>query len=73
MGQISFRMAMNAKDLEAITNSTLFGMAAKLIDLPLCLLAIWVVRTYAAMERLLPGLPTELDRMFPDAPPDPAP
>ncbi len=68
VGQTSFRMAMNADDLDAITDSTLVGMAANLVDIPLCLLALWLVRTYAAMERHLPGLPGEIDRIFPAAP-----
>lgn len=65
LGQINFRMAMNANDLDTITHSTLVGIAANLVDIPLCLLALWLVRSYAAMEQHLPGLPGEIDRMFP--------
>lgn len=67
LGQITFRMSMGANDLPSVTNSTIIGMVSNLVEIPLCLLALWVVRTYAAMEQHLPGLPHEVERLFPSA------
>ncbi len=67
LGQITFRMSMGANDLPSVTNSTIIGMISNLVEIPLCLLALWVVRTYTAMEQHLPGLPREVDRLFPSA------
>lgn len=65
IGQITFRMSMNAHGLEAITNSTLVQMAANVVDIPLCLFAVRVIRNYAHMEEQLPGTPSEMDTLFP--------
>lgn len=54
LGQLSFRVSMHAESIEGVRFATEVDMISSAVGVPLALLAVLVVKDYAAMERLLP-------------------
>jgi len=55
-GQLSFRMTMNAKTLDALQASTTISIMSSILDLPLCLVAVVMVgKILKAQTRLVAG------------------
>lgn len=53
MGQLVFRVTLEAETVNQLITASQIGMVSNLIGIPLALLAIKVVRDYAAVEPLL--------------------
>lgn len=56
-GNFSFRISMHVETAEEILTATQMDMGGSLIGIPLCFLAVKVIRDYAAVEPLLQGVP----------------
>ena len=56
-GNFSFRISMHVETAEEILTATQMDMGGSLIGIPLCFLAVKVIRDYAAVESLLQGAP----------------
>lgn len=53
LGQIVFRLSLNAETLDEIISLTLIGIGANIVGIPLALIAIKVIKDYAKVEPLL--------------------
>jgi len=65
LGQASMRTGLRAESVDVLMWSTMLDIIASAIGIPLALLAIRVVKGYAAMEPLLAQSPSEIDLVFP--------
>jgi hypothetical protein len=59
IGQISFRLTLNAETVDQITTCTMLSMISDLISIPLAFMAVKVIKDYAAVESMLHDLPDD--------------
>ena len=62
LGQIVFRITLNAGTLEELINSTVLGMVTNIIAVPLAFLTVKVIRDYSRVEPLMHELVFDQER-----------
>lgn len=59
LGQVSFRLSMHAETIDALADSTVADMLSCILDIPLAILAVAVIKGYARLEPLLASVKDE--------------
>jgi len=70
-GQVSLRISLNAESVDQLINSTIADIVGNIIQIPLAIIAVKVVKSYAQVEPQLNEVPDEgMPKLSKDLPPD---